>query len=115
MEKYQFDIDTAVTRIKDSDTGEALFASVITNDWHTGTHPNGGYLTSIVLNAMRMILPHPDPILASVYFFNPARPGPATVRIIRLKGAIHGGDTTLTQTNLRKQTNVYSSRIVDTI
>ena len=39
--------------------------------WNIGDNPNGGYLLSIVLCALREALPHPDPISITTHFLRP--------------------------------------------
>jgi acyl-CoA thioesterase len=47
--------------------------------WNIGSAPNGGYLLSIALSALRETLPHPDPVAVSAHYPNRVSPGPVDV------------------------------------
>lgn len=76
---YEYDAAIAVTR-----TGDGVFDADLEAGWMVGGGINGGYLQSVVGNAIRSFLEgsgHPDPYTISSYFISPSRPGPATVRV----------------------------------
>lgn len=73
---YRFDLDTRVEKKTDGQ-----FTAMLTDRWATFTsHPNGGYVLGVALNALGQSLSQPDPLAVSVFFLRPAAPGPATVR-----------------------------------
>ena len=73
---HRFDRDTRVDKLADGE-----FAATLTDGWGTFTsHPNGGYVMGVALNALGQSLSQPDPLVVSVFFLRPAVPGPATVR-----------------------------------
>ena len=52
----QFDDDTAV-----EPTGDGRFGAEIADRWNIGDAPNGGYLVSVALTAVRASVLRPDP------------------------------------------------------
>jgi acyl-CoA thioesterase len=73
---YDFDRETAVVR---EDRGR--FATEISDRWNIFTVPNGGYLISVVLDAVGRSIPHPDPIAVSTHFMSRVNPGPAEIQV----------------------------------
>jgi acyl-CoA thioesterase len=73
---YDFDVETAVVR---EDRGR--FTTEITDRWNIFTVPNGGYLISVVLDAVGRSIPHPDPIAVSTHFMSRMNPGPAEIQV----------------------------------
>ncbi len=68
---YAFDADTRVEPLADGVLGAA-----ITDRWNAlGERPNGGHLLGICLQALRRVLPFPDPLTVAAFFLRPARPG----------------------------------------
>jgi acyl-CoA thioesterase len=92
---FEFDEDTAVTRVDD-----ATFAAQVTERWNTFAGPNGGYILSIAARALAVHLPMPDPLAVSAHFLRPATPGPATIHVESLKsGRRHASALTRLQQN----------------
>lgn len=80
---FEYDVAIAVTR-----TGDGDFTTDLEAGWMVGGGLNGGYLQSVVGNAIRVFLDdtgHPDPYTLSSYYISPSRPGPATVRVERIR------------------------------
>ncbi|MCB1694567.1 MAG: thioesterase family protein, partial [Pseudomonadales bacterium] len=71
----QFDRDTATARISDN-----RFEGTLSSAWNIGANPNGGYLLSVVLAAIRQAAPHPDPLTLTTHYLRPGSGGaPFTV------------------------------------
>ena len=70
----EFDEDTALTR-----RGEAWHGKV-SNRWHIGAGPNGGYMASYPLRAMLDITPFPDPLSMTTHFLQRPAYAEGTVR-----------------------------------
>jgi acyl-CoA thioesterase len=73
---YDFDRETTVTR---EDRGR--FRVDISDRWNIFTVPNGGYLISVVLDAVGRSIPHPDPIAVTTHFMSRVAPGEAEVQV----------------------------------
>src|SRR5699024_6468544 len=72
---YRFDLDTRVEKKTDGQ-----FTAMLTDGWATFTsHPNGGYVLGVALNALGQSLSHPDPLAVSVFFLRPGAPGAGKV------------------------------------
>jgi acyl-Coa thioesterase superfamily protein/acyl-CoA thioesterase superfamily protein len=68
--------------------GPGEYAVVLDPGWVVGGGVNGGYLLAVVGNAIRAELAgrgQPDPISVSSYYLTPTVPGPATVRVRRIR------------------------------
>ncbi|MFN2590068.1 MAG: thioesterase family protein [Actinomycetota bacterium] len=74
--QYDFDRETAVVR-----EGSGRFTAEISDRWNIFTVPNGGYLLSVVLDAVGRSIPHPDPVAVSAHFMSRVDPGPAEIRV----------------------------------
>ena len=61
-----FDHDTQ-TLVQDKES----FSGKVSENWNIGGVPNGGYLLSIVSDALAKVAAHPDPFSISAYFMNP--------------------------------------------
>lgn len=77
---YEFDQDTVVEQL-----GPGLFAGQLTDRWNIGPIPNGGYVLSLALAAVRKALPAPDPLTVTAHFLRPSAPGPARVQVETIK------------------------------
>lgn len=76
MSEHPFDADTRVAAVADD-----TFAATITDRWNAiGGRPNGGYLLAVCLQALRRMMPFPDPLVVSAFFLRPTLPGAADVR-----------------------------------
>lgn len=81
---YEYDAAIAVAPL-----GDGTFSADLTPGWVVGGGVNGGYLLSVVGNAVRAFLDevgHPDPYTISGYYLSPSRPGPATVQVELVRG-----------------------------
>ncbi len=68
--------------------GEGSYLADLDPGWVVGGGLNGGYLLAVIGNAMRAELApdgHPDPVSVSAYYLSPTVPGPATVRVRRVR------------------------------
>jgi acyl-CoA thioesterase len=68
--------------------GEGEYAAELDGGWVVGGGVNGGYLLALVGNAIRtelVDLGHVDPVSVSSYFLSPSVPGPALVRVRRIR------------------------------
>ena len=59
--------------------GDGRYATEIRPGWDIGGNPNGGYLITLALRAMRDASERPDVLTATGHFLAPGQPGPATV------------------------------------
>jgi acyl-CoA thioesterase len=59
--------------------GEGRWRGEVEPKWNIGSAPNGGYLLSIALAALRETLPHPDPVAVTAHF--PSRVTPGSIEI----------------------------------
>lgn len=84
----EFDEATAVESL-----GEGRFRAEITDRWNIGQAPNGGYLVSVALAAVRASVRRPDPVAVSVHFPSRTRPGPAEVHVEVLREGGHSAAT----------------------
>jgi acyl-CoA thioesterase len=80
---HEFDMQIQVGR-----AGEGRYDADLSDGWVVGGGVNGGYLLSVIGNAIGEELPaKPDPITMSAYFLSPSVPGPATVEVdVRREG-----------------------------
>jgi hypothetical protein len=72
--RYEFDEDTAVRA-----DGPGRWRATIGDGWGIAGSPNGGYLASVGLAALREALPHPDPLSVTTHFLSRTDPGPVEV------------------------------------
>jgi acyl-CoA thioesterase len=73
---HPFDTDTWVLPLADH-----TFAATFSHRWTAlGGTVNGGYLLAVCLQALRQMMPFPDPVVVSGFFLRPAVVGPAEVR-----------------------------------
>jgi acyl-CoA thioesterase len=80
---YEFDRGITVTP-----TGPGEYAADLDGGWVVGGGLNGGYLLGVIGNAVRTELTdigQPDPVSVSAYFLSPSVPGPALVRVRRVR------------------------------
>jgi acyl-CoA thioesterase len=69
-------------------TGPGEYAATLDRGWVVGGGLNGGYLLAVIGNAICAELTHdgqPDPVSVSAYYLTPTRPGPAVVRVRRVR------------------------------
>jgi acyl-CoA thioesterase len=80
---YEFDRGIVVAR-----SGPGEYSADLGAGWVVGGGVNGGYLLAVVANAIRAELVdsgQPDPVSVSAYYLSPSTPGPAVVRVRRLR------------------------------
>ena len=68
--------------------GDGAYAADLHPGWVVGGGLNGGYLLAVIGNAIRAELTpdgHPDPVSVSAYYLSPTVPGPAVVRVQRVR------------------------------
>lgn len=80
----RFDEGVAVTP-----AGEGRYRADVDPRWNIGSAPNGGYLLSIAVRALREALPHPDPVSVSGHFPGRVAPGPVDVQVERVRAGGH--------------------------
>ncbi len=81
MSTWQFDADSAIVGGADGE-----WSTQVTSAWNIGDNPNGGYLLSSVLRAMRELSAHPDPLTVTTHFLRPGsgdQPGVVSAALIR--------------------------------
>ncbi len=80
---HEFDMQIQVAA-----AGAGRYDADLSDGWVVGGGVNGGYLLSVIGNAISTALPSkPDPITMSAYFLSPGAPGPATVEVdVRREG-----------------------------
>lgn len=91
----QFDTETAVEPL-----GGGRFGVQVSNRWNIGDNPNGGYLVSMALQALRHLGPHQDPVSVTTHFLRPGtgeRPGEVHTELIRSGRSVTTGRATLIQ------------------
>lgn len=62
----QYDEETAVERLDGH-----RFRGRVSGNWNIGDNPNGGYLVSLVTEAVAQAIDHPDPISVTTHFLRP--------------------------------------------
>ena len=68
--------------------GDGAYSADLHPGWVVGGGLNGGYLLAVIGNAIRAELTpdgHPDPVSVSAYYLSPTVPGPAVVRVQRVR------------------------------
>lgn len=69
----QFDVETRLTA-----TESGRFTGTVHPAWNIGQNPNGGYLLSMAVGALRQAAPqHADPLSVTVHYLRPGLPGQA--------------------------------------
>lgn len=66
----QFDQDTQVRKLDDG-----AYQAAISPAWNIGDNPNGGYLVSVLLAALKDSLAHPDPVSVTAHYLRPGIAG----------------------------------------
>jgi len=77
---FAYDIDTAVVP-----AGAGRYTGTLTDRWHIGVVPNGGYVLGVALNAIGQTVHHPHPLTASSHYLGPSEAGPVEVQVEVLK------------------------------
>src|SRR5580693_39118 len=76
MGDFAFDADTRVEALDPS----GCFAASLSGRWDgTNGAVNGGYMLSVCLRALGLVMPFPDPIVISGFFLRPGTAGPAVI------------------------------------
>src|SRR5438477_12917585 len=82
--EFDFDRDTGFEV-----EGPGRFRGEITDRWNIGIAPNGGYLVSVALAAVRASVSKPDPVAVSALFPSRAEPGAASIDVDVLRQGGH--------------------------
>ena len=80
---YEFDRGIVV-----EPTGDGEYSANLDAGWVVGGGVNGGYALAVIGNAIRAELSadgQPDPVSVSAYYLSPTAPGPAVVRVRRMR------------------------------
>jgi acyl-CoA thioesterase len=88
------------------------YAATLDRGWVVGGGLNGGYLLAVIGNAIRSELAEegqPDPVTVSAYYLTPTAPGPAVVRVRRLR--IGGQRSTVAASLVQQQDGAEVERI----
>ncbi len=91
----QFDQETSVSQLS-----ENLWRGHLSANWNIGDNPNGGYLLSVALQALKQQLPHPDPVSVTTHYLRPGSPGEECeieIDVVRLGKTLSTARATLTQ------------------
>jgi acyl-CoA thioesterase len=92
--------------------GAGQYAATLDRGWVVGGGLNGGYLLAVIGNAIRSELAEegqPDPVTVSAYYLTPTAPGPAVVRVRRLR--IGGQRSTVAASLVQQQDGAEVERI----
>lgn len=92
---FHFDQETQTQALEDGH-----YRGHVSPAWNIGANPNGGYLVSVALNAMRQAVPHPDPVSVTTHFLRPGSadtPCTVTVAVIRVGKTLSTVRATLSQ------------------
>lgn len=84
-ERLDFELDRGIA-VRATGAGE--YVAELDGGWVVGGGLNGGYLLAVLGNAIRAELAasgQPDPVSVSAYFLRPTVPGPAVVRVRRVR------------------------------
>lgn len=81
--------------------GDSRFTGRVDPSWNIGTNPNGGYLLSLAVAALRQAAPqHPDPLSVTVHYLRPGladQPCTVDAQVVRSGRTLTTGRATLTQ------------------
>jgi acyl-CoA thioesterase len=80
---YEFDRGILIEPL-----GPGEYSANLDGGWVVGGGVNGGYALAVIGNAIRAELTtdgQPDPVSVSAYYLSPTKPGPAVVRVRRLR------------------------------
>ncbi len=70
-----FDRETAVAVAPDADPGRPTWTASLSDAWNIGDNPNGGYLLSPMVQAIRSHTGRPDPLSLTAHFLRPGLGG----------------------------------------
>lgn len=91
----QYDDETTVTPL-----GDGHFRGQVSGQWNIGDNPNGGYLLSLITNAIGQSIEHPDPISVTTHYLRPGLPEhdcDIAVEVLRTGRTLSTVRATLTQ------------------
>jgi acyl-CoA thioesterase len=77
----QFARETAIEQV-----GENHFRGELCEGWRIGAVPNGGYVLAVAGRALRVVLPHKDPMTVSAFYLAPTVLGPIDCHVVFLGG-----------------------------
>ncbi|MCH1551656.1 MAG: thioesterase family protein, partial [Pseudomonadales bacterium] len=66
---FYFDQET-----RTQEAGEMRYTGRLSSAWNIGDHPNGGYMVTVVLNAIARVVSHPHPVSVTTHFLRPGAP-----------------------------------------
>jgi acyl-CoA thioesterase len=93
-----FNRDTAVTKL-----GDGIYGGHVQPDWSVVVHPNGGYLLSMAISAMRGELNFRDPLTITTHFLSPTmHDQPCEIRVEKIKQSKRFETVTATMTQQQK-------------
>jgi acyl-CoA thioesterase len=104
---FEFDRGIAVEA-----TAPGEYAAHLDRGWVVGGGVNGGLLLAVIGNAIRAELAEagqPDPVSVSAYYLSPTTPGPATVRVRRIR--VGGRRSTVAASLVQQQDGAEVERI----
>ena len=104
---YEFDRGIVV-----EPTGPGEYAANLDAGWVVGGGVNGGYALAVIGNAIRAELTaegQPDPVSVSAYYLSPTKPGPAFVRVRRIR--VGGNRSTVAATLVQEHEGQEVERI----
>ena len=73
---FAFDQDTAVVA-----SGPGRWTGTVSNRWDIGVVPNGGYVLSIAVAALRSAIDHPHPLTVTAHYLGPCHSGSVDVAV----------------------------------
>ena len=103
---YQFDSQIAVSR-----ESKHAYTADLYPGWVVGGGLNGGYLLSVLGNAIKRTFPDkPDPVALSAYYLSASKPGPARIDVEPLRdgGTISTVSASLSQGDVARITALAS-------
>ncbi len=95
LELSDFDRETAVAPM-----GDGRFGVQVSDRWNIGDNPNGGYLVSMAIRALRHLGPHQDPVSVTTHFLRPGsgdQPGEIHTSLVRSGRSVTTGRASLVQ------------------
>jgi acyl-CoA thioesterase len=91
----QYDDETAVERVD-----EQRYRGRVSSAWNIGGNPNGGYLVSLITQALSQAVEHPDPLSVTTHYLRPGvadAPCDIEVELIRAGRTLSTVRATLSQ------------------
>ncbi len=95
MNTGAFDRETVLEPLEDG-----CWQGFVASAWNIGDNPNGGYLASLALAAVRKAVPHPHPVTVTTHFLRPGladQPCQIAVEVLRTGRQLSTARAQLTQ------------------